>query len=55
MQQLNKGITDAAYETQFASHISKIGEIHEQSKQSTQKWYDNLVAINSQLPPRIDT
>lgn len=49
----NKGITDAAYETQFASHISKIGEIHEQSKQSTQKWYDNLVAINSQLPPEL--
>lgn len=49
----NKGITDAAYETQFASHISKIGEIHEQSKQSTQKWYDDLVAINSQLPPEL--
>ena len=49
----NKGITDAAYETQFASHISKIGEIHEQSKQNTQQWYDNLVAINSQLPPEL--
>lgn len=49
----NKAISDSAYETQFASHISKIGQIHENSKQNTQQWYDNLVAINSQLPPEL--
>ena len=49
----NKSISDAAYETQFASHISKIGQIHENSKQNTQQWYDNLVAINSKLPPEL--
>lgn len=49
----NKAISDGAYETQFASHISKIGQIHENSKQNTQQWYDNLVAINSQLPPEL--
>ena len=49
----NKAITDAAYETQFASHIGKLGQIHEESKQSTQKWYDDLIAINSQLPPNL--
>lgn len=49
----NKAISDSAYETQFASHISKLGQIHEQSKQNTQQWYDNLVAINSQLPPEL--
>ena len=49
----NKAITDAAYETQFASHIGKLGQIHEASKQSTQKWYDDLIAINSQLPPHL--
>lgn len=49
----NKAISDSAYETQFASHISKIGQIHEQSKQNTQQWYDALVAINSQLPPEL--
>ena len=49
----NKSITDEAYETQFASHISKIGQIHETSKQNTQQWYDTLVAINSQLPPEL--
>ena len=49
----NKAITDSAYETQFASHIGKLGQIHEASKQSTQKWYDDLVAINSQLPPHL--
>ena len=48
-----KAITDAAYETQFASHIGKLGQIHEESKQSTQKWYDDLIAINSQLPPNL--
>lgn len=50
---LNRSINDAAYETQFASHIKKIGEIHGQSKESTQKWYDDLVAINSKLPPEL--
>nr|DAJ67142.1 MAG TPA: minor tail protein [Caudoviricetes sp.] len=49
----NKAISDSAYETQFASHISKIGQIHETSKQNTQQWYDALVAINSQLPPEL--
>lgn len=49
----NRSINDAAYETQFASHIKKIGEIHAQSKENTQKWYDDLVAINSQLPPEL--
>lgn len=49
----NKAITDSAYETQFASHIGKLGQIHEASKQSTQKWYDDLIAINSQLPPHL--
>ena len=49
----NKAITDSAYETQFASHIGKLGQIHEESKQSTQKWYDDLIAINSQLPPNL--
>ena len=49
----NRSINDAAYETQFASHIKKIGEIHGQSKENTQKWYDDLVAINSQLPPEL--
>ena len=49
----NKAISDEAYETQFASHISKIGQIHETSKQNTQQWYDTLVAINSQLPPEL--
>ena len=49
----NKAITDSAYESQFASHIGKLGQIHEESKQSTQKWYDDLVAINSQLPPQL--
>lgn len=49
----NKAISDSAYETQFASHISKIGQIHQESKQNTQQWYDNLVAINSQLPPEL--
>lgn len=49
----NKAISDSAYETQFASHISKIGQIHESSKQNTQQWYDTLVAINSQLPPEL--
>lgn len=49
----NKAISDSAYETQFASHISKIGQIHEESKQNTQQWYDTLVAINSQLPPEL--
>ena len=49
----NKAISDGAYETQFASHVQKIGQIHENSKQNTQQWYDNLVAINSQLPPEL--
>nr|DAR76724.1 MAG TPA: minor tail protein [Caudoviricetes sp.] len=49
----NKAITDSAYESQFASHIGKLGQIHEESKQNTQKWYDDLVAINSQLPPQL--
>lgn len=49
----NKSISDSAYETQFASHINKLGQIHEQSKQTTQQWYDSIVAINSQLPPEL--
>lgn len=49
----DKNINDKEYETQFASHIKEIQELHKNSEKSTREWVEQLRLLNSKLPPEM--